>query len=129
MALMNCPECNKEISDTVKTCPNCGYKIKRQNRILSLLNNSIIFIFCIIVNIIIGIIGLQLLNKGKSEMLFWVQAKRDLGIEDAMYCIRNIRKYTFMKNIGIGFIVIAIVLIILITGYKIFLYTKNTKQT
>ena len=45
---MNCPECNKEISDTVKTCPNCGYKIKRQNRILSLLNNSIIFIFCII---------------------------------------------------------------------------------
>lgn len=54
-------------------------------------------------------------------MLFWVQAKRDLGIEDAMYCIRNIRKYTFMKNIGIGFIVIAIVLIILITGYKIFL--------
>lgn len=129
MALMNCPECNKEISDTVKTCPNCGYKIKRQNHILSLLNNSIIFIFCIIVNIIIGIIGLQLFNKGKSEMLFWVQAKRDLGIEDAMYCIRNIRKYTFMKNIGIGFIVIAIVLIILITGYKIFLYTKNTKQT
>ncbi len=129
MALMNCPECNKEISDTVKTYPNCGYKIKRQNHILSLLNNSIIFIFCIIVNIIIGIIGLQLFNKGKSEMLFWVQAKRDLGIEDAMYCIRNIRKYTFMKNIGIGFIVIAIVLIILITGYKIFLYTKNTKQT
>lgn len=129
MSLIKCPECNKEISDTVKTCPNCGYKIKRQNHILSLLNNSIIFIFCIIVNIIIGIIGLQLFNKGKSEMLFWVQAKRDLGIEDAMYCIRNIRKYTFMKNIGIGFIVIAIVLIILITGYKIFLYTKNTKQT
>ena len=127
MALMNCPECNKEISDTVKTCPNCGYKIKRQNHILSLLNNSIIFIFCIIVNIIIGIIGLQLFNKGKSEMLFWVQAKRDLGIEDAMYCIRNIRKYTFMKNIGIGFIVIAIVLIILIIGYKIFLYKKSTK--
>lgn len=123
---MNCPECNKEISDTVKTCPNCGYKIKRKNHIFSLLNNSIIFISSIIVNIIIGIIGLQLFNKGKSEMLFWVQAKRDLGIEDAMYCIRNIRKYTFMKNMGIGFIVIAIILIILITGYKIFLYKKNT---
>lgn len=25
MALINCPECNKEISDKVKTCPNCGY--------------------------------------------------------------------------------------------------------
>ena len=70
MALMNCPECNKEISDTVRTCPNCGYKIKRQNHFFSLLNNSIIFIFCIIVNIIIGIIGFQLFNKGKSEMFF-----------------------------------------------------------
>ena len=27
MALMNCPECGKEISDTVKKCPNCGFKI------------------------------------------------------------------------------------------------------
>jgi hypothetical protein len=127
MALMNCPECNKEISDTVRTCPNCGYKIKRQNHFFSLLNNSIIFIFCIIVNIIIGIIGFQLFNKGKSEMFFWVQAKRDLGVEDAMYCIRNIRKYTYMKNVGIGFSVIAIVVIILIIGYKIFLYKKSTK--
>lgn len=25
MALINCPECTKEISDKVKTCPHCGY--------------------------------------------------------------------------------------------------------
>ena len=25
MALINCPECNKKISDKVKTCPFCGY--------------------------------------------------------------------------------------------------------
>lgn len=25
MALINCPECNKEISDKVKSCPHCGY--------------------------------------------------------------------------------------------------------
>lgn len=25
MALINCPECNKEISDKVKACPHCGY--------------------------------------------------------------------------------------------------------
>ncbi|MCI8301108.1 MAG: hypothetical protein HFI69_12345 [Lachnospiraceae bacterium] len=24
MALINCPECNKEISDQVSNCPNCG---------------------------------------------------------------------------------------------------------
>lgn len=27
MALIKCPECQKEISDSAKTCPNCGYAI------------------------------------------------------------------------------------------------------
>lgn len=30
MALINCPECNKEISDTSKSCPNCGYRFKKK---------------------------------------------------------------------------------------------------
>lgn len=127
MALINCPECNKEISDTVKTCPNCGYKIKKGKYMFSLLNNTMIFISCITLNIIVSIIGILLFNKGKSEMLFWVQAKRDLDVEDAMYCIRNIRKYTFMRNIGIVFFIIVIILIILMIVYKIYLYEKNSK--
>lgn len=28
MALINCPECGKEISDTNKKCPQCGFKLK-----------------------------------------------------------------------------------------------------
>lgn len=32
MALINCPECNKEISTEATACPNCGYNIKKQNR-------------------------------------------------------------------------------------------------
>lgn len=27
MALINCPECHKEISDRVKSCPHCGYPL------------------------------------------------------------------------------------------------------
>lgn len=27
MALIKCPECNHEVSDTAKNCPNCGYKL------------------------------------------------------------------------------------------------------
>ena len=27
MALINCPECNKEVSDKAKICPNCGFSI------------------------------------------------------------------------------------------------------
>ena len=29
MALVNCPECNREISDSAKSCPHCGYKSKK----------------------------------------------------------------------------------------------------
>ena len=28
--LIRCPECNKEISDTAKECPNCGYVLKQK---------------------------------------------------------------------------------------------------
>lgn len=27
MALINCPECGKEISDKAASCPNCGYEV------------------------------------------------------------------------------------------------------
>ena len=27
MALIHCPECNKEVSNTAKMCPHCGYDI------------------------------------------------------------------------------------------------------
>lgn len=29
MALINCPECNKQISDQAKTCPHCGYSVPK----------------------------------------------------------------------------------------------------
>jgi hypothetical protein len=30
MALINCPECNHEISDRAATCPNCGYPLQKE---------------------------------------------------------------------------------------------------
>jgi len=38
MALIKCPECGKEISDTAKQCPNCGYSFKKQNDLPDLSN-------------------------------------------------------------------------------------------
>lgn len=29
MALIKCPECGKEISDTAENCPNCGYHFEK----------------------------------------------------------------------------------------------------
>lgn len=32
MALITCPECKKEISDTAKSCPSCGYEMKSSGK-------------------------------------------------------------------------------------------------
>lgn len=32
MALINCPECDKQISDKAKACPNCGFPIEEMNK-------------------------------------------------------------------------------------------------
>ena len=32
MALITCPECKKEISDTAKSCPSCGYELKTSEK-------------------------------------------------------------------------------------------------
>jgi len=32
MALINCPECNHEVSSTTKICPNCGYQLNKPKR-------------------------------------------------------------------------------------------------
>lgn len=29
MALIKCPECGREVSDTAPTCPHCGYQLKK----------------------------------------------------------------------------------------------------
>ena len=40
MALIKCPECGKEISDTCDTCIHCGYRLKeKSNNISSLLGS------------------------------------------------------------------------------------------
>jgi hypothetical protein len=32
--LINCPECNKEVSDKAEICPNCGYKLQKLEPII-----------------------------------------------------------------------------------------------
>lgn len=48
MALINCPECNKQISDTIKSCPNCGYELKKRKK----KSNGLIKDFFIIVGLL-----------------------------------------------------------------------------
>lgn len=40
MALIKCPECGKEISDTAKQCPNCGYALKEDPSLVDKLTSE-----------------------------------------------------------------------------------------
>lgn len=73
MALINCPECNKEISDTVNQCPNCGYTLKKKNKV----NKKIILI--IITCIIVIFCGISIKNsyeKAQAEKAAQEEAER-----------------------------------------------------
>ena len=75
MALINCKECGKEISDKAFTCPHCGIKLKRPVYAFLLLSISLTigiagFIFGdrvwnALLGVILGKIGFM------SSIIFW----------------------------------------------------------
>lgn len=40
MALINCPECNKEVSDKAGACPNCGHPIEKTTPVAALQHDT-----------------------------------------------------------------------------------------
>ena len=62
MAIIKCPECGKEISDSVKRCPNCAYKLKRTNK------RKIVIIVAILVVVSI-VAGLGYVMTGKKQLV------------------------------------------------------------
>lgn len=84
MALIDCPECNKEVSDGAKSCPSCGFQLKKHLSKQKTSKNKnkpdkpkflipIIFGVLLLIIIIIGvIIGINLKNKsGYFENTKW----------------------------------------------------------
>jgi len=79
MALINCKECGKEISDTAKKCPNCGYEDKNNTTssdnsfgIIGMIIGFISFFldfFGLVsaTGLVFSIIGLTKSNKGNAK--------------------------------------------------------------
>lgn len=49
-------ECGKEISDTAKSCPHCGYKTEKRKSIFDFLNDTMNFVIAEIISVVVGII-------------------------------------------------------------------------
>lgn len=41
MAMIHCPECNKEISDNAEKCPNCGCLLKKEHSVIGIIGFSL----------------------------------------------------------------------------------------
>ena len=83
MALIQCPECKKQISDTAESCPQCGYKFTpgqaEEIKAKSLKNNTIQNIFLLLVGIIsIFIIGYCSMDSPKEKI---VKSDRELYLD------------------------------------------------
>lgn len=72
MALINCPECGKEISDIAKSCPNCGHKIKKVKTVAfekKAKTNGILCIICFTLSVVLAVsLILSIIGKtGKQD--------------------------------------------------------------
>ena len=64
MALINCPECNKGISDKANSCPSCGYSIVRKNNVSNTgLNKNIGCLPGAFILLLVGAILIFALNR------------------------------------------------------------------
>lgn len=68
MALIKCPKCGKEISDTIKECPHCGYNLR--NGINPKMKTLIKIIIAMFTVIILIIVSLLLIGKGSIKVAF-----------------------------------------------------------
>ena len=70
MALINCPECRKEVSDSAKKCPNCGYNLRKKNNrvlpIILIISGSVFMLFLILIILIVGITRIGVKEKTES---------------------------------------------------------------
>lgn len=85
MALIKCEECDKEISDTVKTCPHCGYKLKKSKNINNIkfdfYNSNVLSCFLLLLSFIASFFEIsfsrdnystdrQLLNYSFNDIMY-----------------------------------------------------------
>ena len=66
MAIMNCPECGKEMTDTLNNCPHCGFEIttsqQKKNK-----SKIIVPVICVLLAAVICFVAYSLKSKNESE--------------------------------------------------------------
>ena len=81
MALIKCPECNHEMSDTAKTCPNCGYRLSKKRLVQG--KGKAIGILIAIVSVLV--IVLVVFGVGKKIKTKKEEARKEESQKEKVY--------------------------------------------
>lgn len=111
MALIKCPECDKEVSDKAISCPHCGYELPNANKFekteihsvpakmgsgtigifagiilipIGIITMFLLSIFGLIIGIVEIVIGIALIKSGKDNV------KGNMQEADCPYCGKKI---------------------------------------
>lgn len=68
MALINCPECGKQVSDTANKCPHCGYALKSISKNIAVNKKKILYITICAIVLIFAIITVKIFSRPNIKM-------------------------------------------------------------
>ena len=120
MALINCPECGKEVSDQAISCPNCGYVFKKMDDTPKSMEVSIKNINEIMVGIsvVVEVICLY----------FYKKFKDDMGLKRALYYFDNLDNILRPYKIGLVILTVLMIVFALILAVNIWgIIKKRTR--
>lgn len=119
MALIKCPECEKNISDTALACPNCGYSLKKEitvksnmakiGSILNIVGNLIPLALCLT----IGFSGIG--EEFQRPLFEFFCVSGVIIIVNILYLI-NLIKRKYLKIYGLVLVILNLILISAITN-------------
>ena len=100
MALINCPECGKEISDQAVSCPNCGLPIKKTKEKKSFNKLFIIIPFVVIVLAVGGFIAYRIIHTNSPEYVLkkYIEAFNNRDEKEMEKYEYNYKNYTIVHS-------------------------------
>jgi len=101
MALINCPECKKQISETIENCPHCGYKFSsgETKKIKEQQKKSTVIGFVVLVVIIFILFKLCSSGDKPESKTPWDQKDNSAGawVYTQMYVKNNLKSPSTAK--------------------------------
>lgn len=91
MAMINCPECNTQISQKAKQCPKCGCQIRNINQVF-------LIIYAVVITVLAGLYFLGILGQNEKS----IQIKTLAGQERIAF---NLSKEYVKKHLNFPHIV------------------------